>query len=803
MAIMSKRILVLFLFLCHCRPTNALENLALHKSYTFSPQPNYSLCADSLDLVQLTDGKSYGSQWTHKSTVGWRTPEPVVEIIIDLAGIFAVEQVSISTVGGGVASVEFPEFAAVLLSDDGRQYKFAGLVSDRDTENVRGFGYRGVPRKLSVKKINASGRYVKLIIRPNGLTFFTDEVEVFGEHLSDLGNHHLRDNLEVFETYDELLERIDDYLQLQQSIAITSKALKEARLQFSGQTQMSNLSNLEIPSQEISFPKDTMFSTDRILDVERKIGKIRAGIYKAMYKKPFVCLPANPMDVLFEKEVLLHEKPGRIAVQMWQREYESAAFNIINCSDETMKMNVSISDLSGYAGQKIESDKTFTIRRAVYVKAGQIGSIADALVLQNKRPFSLKPGDITQIWLTIFNPQLSYGKYEGDITISATTEEGKTFPAESVPIVVDVQKNRFPDKVALKTCNWAYYQVASESEMADDLRSHHTNVYVIPAQDLPFIRFASDPPGVTRKPDYTRLDEVLMQHKYAQTYLVGLNFSIAKKDFGRFGAVEWMTQAWKAVFSSWLKDLVGHLKSRGVDYDRFVLYPYDESIADDYYELAALIKQIDPKIRLYANSFGKGPKEFERFRELIDVWCLQDSHCMRHPDWFETIKSFGKELWTYECLRPMKAKEPYSYYRLLPWRAFKRGMTGAGFWIYYYGLGFKAGAVPWDDTLRPHGFSGVVYGARAAPVSEPGENIVPSRRWEAWREGIEDYQYLYELQQEINKFRTKNPRAAKEVQQVLDHQVNRVLSNQSDSEIVYDARRILSDTLLKLAADVD
>ncbi len=799
---MSKRILVLFLFLCNCGSINALENLALHKSYTFSPKPNYSLCTDGSDTVQLTDGRSYGSQWTNKSTVGWRTPEPVVEVVVDLGQKFIVDEVRIHTVGGNVASVEFPEFAAVLLSDDGRQYKFAGLVSNEELANIRGISYRGVPRKLSVKNINAAGRYVKLAVRPKGLTLFMDEVDVFGEPLAALGNYKLRDNLEVFTTYGELLRRIDDYLQLQESIAITSKAVKETRLQFLGQTQMSNLSKLEIPSQKISFPTDRVFSTNEVLDVKRKMGKIRAGIYQVVYKKPFMCLPANPMEVLFEKEVFLRESTGQISVQMWQREYESAALNIINCSDETMKMTVSVSALFGSDGQEIGSDKTFTIRRSIYVKGSQIGSIADALVLQKERPFNLGPGDLTQIWLTIFNPQLSSGKYKGNITVSATTE-GKTFPAETIPIVLKVHKNRFPDKVALKTCNWSYYQVASAVEMAEDLRSHHTNVYVIPAQDLPFLRFFSDPPGVVRKPDYTRLDEVLLQHKYADTFLVGLNFSIAEKDFGRFGNVEWMTPAWKAVFSSWLKDLVRHLKGRGVDYDRFVLYPYDEAIADDYYDLAKLVKEIDPKIRLYANSFGKGPKEFKRFRELIDVWCLQDSHCIRYPDWFRTIKNFGKELWTYECLRPMKSKEPYSYYRLLPWRAFKRGQRGAGFWIYYYGLNFEPGAVPWDDTIRPHGFSGIVYGAKASPVPELGENIVPSRRWEAWREGVEDYQYLFELQQEIVQVRTKNPKAAKTAQQVLDRQVNRVLGNQNDSDVVYDAREILSDTLLKLTTEVN
>jgi hypothetical protein len=259
-----------------------------------------------------------------------------------------------------------------------------------------------------------------------------------------------------------------------------------------------------------------------------------------------------------------------------------------------------------------------------------------------------------------------------------------------------------------------------------------------------------------------------------------------------------MTNDWQTVFTSWLKNLVSHLKEQGVDYDKFALYPFDESIADDYYKLAKLIKSVDPKIRLYANSFGKGPKEFMRFRELIDIWCLQDSHIVKHPDWFEKIKSFGKQMWTYECLEPMKAQKPYSYYRLLPWRAFKRNQSGAGFWIYYYGLGFESGDVPWDDTLRPHGFSGVVYGKKAGNSIGLNESIVPSRRWQAWREGVEDYQYLYELQQAINKKKTKDAKNANKAQKILDDQVDRVLNSPDNCNLVYEAREILTDTLQKL-----
>ncbi len=167
-------------------------------------------------------------------------------------------------------------------------------------------------------------------------------------------------------------------------------------------------------------------------------------------------------------------------------------------------------------------------------------------------------------------------------------------------------------------------------------------------------------------------------------------------------------------------------------------------------------------------------------------------------DWFETIKSLNRMMWTYECLEPMKAQKPYSYYRLLPWKAFQRGQTGAGFWIYYYGSGFKPGDVPWSDTLRPQGFSGVVYGAKSSPVPGLSENIVPSRRWEAWREGVEDYQYLYELRQAINKLKSTNNEAADKSQKILDEQVNYVLSNPDNGALVYEAREILTDTLENL-----
>jgi len=776
---------------CNCSLVSARGNLALRKDYTLSPKPNYHLCTNKSDVIQLTDGRTSGSKWTNKSTVGWQKAEPAVEIVIDLGKKSAIYEVRIHTIGGGFADVEFPEFAAVLLSDDGREFRLAGLVSSKDLENVRARGYRGVFRTMNIGNINAPGRYVKLVIRPKWRYVFLDEVEVFGDSLSAAKNIKLRNDLEVFTSSEELLKRIYDYLQLRENAAAALKSTKANRSKLSGQFSEKMFSELERQAQKADTPT-------KLLAIKEQVGKTRAEIYKAVYGKPFVCLPTNPMEIVFEKEMLLRESTKDINIQIWQNEYESAAFNIINCSDEEITMAVSISPLLGPAGKQVDSKKTFTVRRAIYVKGSTVGSIADALVLQAERPFNLQPGELTQIWLTIFNPTLKAGIYKGRVGVLAITTKGEKLPIETIPVTIEVQKHEFPENFALNTCNWAYYKVASAAEMAEDLHNHHINVYTVPPQDLPFLRFSSDRPGDVRKPNFANLDNALFHHNYARTYLLCLDFNSSKKDHGRFGNVKWMTPEWKAVFSQWLKNLIKHLKDTGVSYDKFVLYPFDETLCDDFYKLAKLIKATDPKVRIYANSFGKGPKEFVRFRELIDIWCLQDSHCMRNPQWLEQIKDFGKQIWTYECLRPMKAKDPCSYYRLMPWRAFKRGQTGAGFWIYYYGLNFETGAVPWDDTLRPRGFSGVVYGRGGSLVPGLLENIVPSRRWQAWREGVEDYQYLFEVQKAIDLISTENPARAKQSQKSLKATVDYVLRNSRDCDAVYQARRELTKILLEV-----
>jgi len=782
------------LLVSNCRQANAEYNLALHKRYTYRPAPNYRLCTDSGDVVQLTDGRRYGSYWTKKSTVGWRRPEPAVEIVIDLGRPAAIYRVRIHTIGGGFANVEFPEYAAVLVSEDGQRYGLAALRTTEELRSVRARGFRGVPRSITISDIDSRGRYVKLVIRARPDHLFLDEIEVIGEVLGAARMCRAVTELSPVRSTAELLDRIEDYLQIRANIEGTLKALQSWH-KGTDAKRAELVRRLEALTAKVPLPSATLPSSEAMGELEKQVGLVRAALYRQVYDKPLPLLAANPMEILLERHVRLAPQVQQLEVRLWQGEYEAAAFNVVNAADQAQTVSVEVSPLQAPGTQPADSSRVLTIRRAVYVRGATVGMTADALVLQGSRPFRVAPGQVAQIWLTIFDPNLKPGTYTGTINVKARQDSGQEH-TEQIALRLVVEARRFARQVALNTCNWGCYRLASLEETAEDFKSHHINVYLVNVSEIPFPRKAAD--GTLLRPDYTKIDRIIRKHPFVRTFLLFLNFRASTKDSGRFG--KWMSPQWKRAFAAWLKQLREHLQQLGLGYERWALHCFDESLCDAYYELARFVKSVDPKIRLYANSFGKGPKEFLRFRNLIDIWCPQDSHCTWHPDWLRMIQGFGKELWTYDCAGPGKANDPYTYYRLMPWRAFARGQTGAGFWVYHDGLGYKNVAVPWDETLKPFGYYGVVYGAQTSPIGKLQENIVPSRRWEAWREGVEDYQYLYELQQAIRRLRVEKPAAADEAAKLLETQVQRVLREKDNCAIVYEARRAISEMLLRLSS---
>ena len=143
---------------------------------------------------------------------------------------------------------------------------------------------------------------------------------------------------------------------------------------------------------------------------------------------------------------------------------------------------------------------------------------------------------------------------------------------------------------------------------------------------------------------------------------------------------------------------------------------------------------------------------------------------------------------------PSKAN-PYKYYRYAIWQTWNEGMTGFGYWIYCY-------REAWDynrsGAPREGGYA-VVYNTTRGdtpPEVSKQELVIPGKRWEATREGAEDYAYLYLLEQAITK---ASPEAAAKAKKLLDSCVEKVMKNENNPLLAEKAKKQIMEELVEIS----
>ncbi len=150
-----------------------------------------------------------------------------------------------------------------------------------------------------------------------------------------------------------------------------------------------------------------------------------------------------------------------------------------------------------------------------------------------------------------------------------------------------------------------------------------------------------------------------------------------------------------------------------------------------YINYAKVARKADPKIQMYTDPVGGASmSDLKKMAPYVDIWCPNRRGYMMGvgADKLEFIKSTGETLWMYECEGSAKLQSPLAYYRAQAWLAWHHGLTGIGFWNYC------VGPEPWYEK----GEYTMIY---------QGDGVVTSKRWEAVRDGIEDYGMLWRLRE--------------------------------------------------------
>jgi hypothetical protein len=193
---------------------------------------------------------------------------------------------------------------------------------------------------------------------------------------------------------------------------------------------------------------------------------------------------------------------------------------------------------------------------------------------------------------------------------------------------------------------------------------------------------------------------------------------------------------------------VRHLKSRGIRPDQLALLIHDEphegSDLGPLLTWAQAIQAAEPEVIVWEDPTYRNPAAAPP--ELFDV-C--DVLCPNRPMWLGADPSFadfyrdqqqrGKVLELYSCSGPARLLDPYSYYRLQAWHAWRIGAEGSFFWA----LGDTGGASSWCEYFARSG--------PFTPVFLDEQSVTAGKHMEAIRESAEDYEYLVMLRAAIDE----------------------------------------------------
>lgn len=335
----------------------------------------------------------------------------------------------------------------------------------------------------------------------------------------------------------------------------------------------------------------------------------------------------------------------------------------------------------------------------------------------------LEPAETREVWLTLHSRSLDPGKHTGAIQISILE---RMAPPLEVPLKLNVSRVRLPDRFSYRHCNWLYLASIQDEHVLEatihDAVEHRTNVFNIPG---PAVSVSCD--GIVTKGDAAAADRLIPR-------LPGAFFMIDGSVEPKWPAGCSPDQATRdAAYSHALHWYGEHMRSLGLTGADYALYLQDEPglNGDDlrvehYVQSVKRVKTADPQMQVYTDPAGGAwPSVIKPLEGLMDVWC-PDLHLFRlYPAELTAVLSKARQFWHYEAPGDQRGLDPLGFYRMKPWIAFQLGMNGGGYWVY----SSKDYWIPSHESEY-----GVVYPGPQGPVT--------TKRWEASREGSQDFELL-------------------------------------------------------------
>jgi len=504
-----------------------------------------------------------------------------------------------------------------------------------------------------------------------------------------------------------------------------------------------------------------------------------AGLYQS--GNAFGIATAHSVNKLKRDDELPGQLTESISLSGARNEYESFQVAILPLKGDLAGIEAKASDLYGANGNII-SRKNIDISlveynlinwQANYVNE-QKGWHPDPLIPIGSH-FDLIGYDLCRpLWITIYIPEdTPPGKYRGQIFVSANGDEHHTAYVEfrvwdfELPLESHLKTHTwdnietFEDFYNVKTLPVEWYMNFCDVLLKNRLNPSFAGVNYLDR----------DPKNGTY--DFTTVEKVL-----ENAITKGMSrFSLIQMKKGDYQSEELASE------HRFIKAYTDFLRTKGW-LDKALVEVWDEPTvlqSEKVKERAENIKKIAPDIRLQLFAGGSEPYMFwepslsEKYGllDLIDIWA---PHLLVNAP---ELQQKGKEIWTYFCTLArsnapnLYIDTPPIYQRSIPWYCWMHGVDGFEHWSTTYfwrnsheGLPVeqKWPSLPWDSRTF-HDFHGEGQLVYPGPKGE----IYPSLRLEVFRDGMEDYEYLYKLGQLLQSKEIKDKNGS------IIHQANDLL----------------------------
>jgi hypothetical protein len=447
---------------------------------------------------------------------------------------------------------------------------------------------------------------------------------------------------------------------------------------------------------------------------------------------------AYPYQPFAGGQIAAGEQAGPVNLTLLQDEWADLAFNISNLSDSTVTLRFTTrqgSPQSDFAPLGLRGLDTLW-QQAFAIAAGDGEKVYDAIVPIPAGTIEIPAGTTSQVWLSVHAPQDAPADTEGQIVIEPV--DGSAIDPMRLPIKVSTLPVNLIANDPLNCFTWdallfppnQYPKLARANYR--DLKAHGITMLMISSlRDLPWVKANADG-SITEPMDFTKVDNLLTaSHGIIDKYYITLDIWettwIHKELFG----LDWNDPAYEKAFKNWWRIVLNHLKSRGLTDDSFIVNPVDECSDQRFVTLAHWVKDVDPNVRIVIDSHGGTIlRETHNPKDMADIWMPHYTQ-FSDPVYKQNVqimRDAKMPLWVYYYSESGNEKrmDPTSRYLSKFWWAYSNGITGVCYWT----------AQLYGDPWYRKAYSGE-YDTSLSYPTESG--VVPSRRWQAWRQGWQDY----------------------------------------------------------------